>query len=73
MSSISINPIKKLAGRDYYQFVTSSLMTIVGIIILFRVLFSKVLVLPILMGAGFLFLGIYRLSFVFRYLIRRKK
>jgi uncharacterized membrane protein HdeD (DUF308 family) len=73
MNSVSCNPIKKLTGRDYYQFVTSILMTILGTIILFRSISPKVFVLPILVGAGFLFLGIYRLSFVFRYLKRRKK
>lgn len=73
MNSVSYNPVKKLTGRDYFQFVASFLMTILGTIILFRSLFSNVFVLPILVGAGFLFLGIYRLNFVYRYLKRRKK
>ncbi|HVP35497.1 MAG TPA: hypothetical protein VMT04_00745 [Terriglobales bacterium] len=73
MNSVSYNPIKKLSGRDYFQFVTSFLMTILGAIILLRAFSSRVFVLPILVGAGFLFLGIYRLNFVYRYLKRRKK
>lgn len=73
MNSVSCNPIKKPTGRDYYQFVTSILMTILGTIIIYRSIYPKVFVLPILVGAGFLFLGIYRLSFVYKHLIRRKK
>jgi uncharacterized membrane protein HdeD (DUF308 family) len=73
MNSVSYNPVKKLTGRDYYQFAVSILMTILGPIILVRTLFSGVFVLSILVGAGFLFLGIYRLNFVYRYLMRRKK
>lgn len=73
MNSISYNPAKNLTSRDYYQLAVSILMTILGPIILVRTLFSGVFVLPILVGAGFLFLGIYRLNFVYRYLKRRKK
>ena len=73
MNSVSYNQVKKLTGRDYYQFVASILMTILGLIILVRTLFSGVFVLPILVGLGFLFLGIYRLSFICRYFKRRKK
>lgn len=73
MNSVSYNLVKKLTGRDYYQFVTSILMAILGTIILFRSIFPKAFVLPILVGSGFLFLGIYRLNFVYRYLKRRKK
>jgi len=73
MNSVSYNPAKKLTGRDYFQFVASILMTILGTIILFRSIFPKAFVLPVLMGAGFLFLGVYRLNFIYRYLKRRKK
>ena len=73
MNSVACNPVKKLTGRDYYQFVTSILMAILGTIILFRSISPKVFVLPILVGSGFLFLGIYRLNFIYRYLKRRKK
>ena len=73
MRSVSINPPEKLTGRDYYQLVTSVLMTILGTIILFRVFFSKIFLLPVLVGAVLLFLGTYRLSFVYRYLKSRKK
>ena len=72
MNSVSYKPVKKLTGRDYYQFVTSILMTILGTIILFRSIFPKAFVLPILVGSGFLFLGIYRLNFIYRYLKTRK-
>ncbi len=73
MNSVSYKPVKKLTGRDYYQFVTSILMAILGTIILFRSIYPKAFVLPILVGSGFLFLGIYRLNFIYRYLKTRKK
>jgi len=73
MTNPSYAQVKNLTSRDYYQFVTSILMTVVGTIILFRTLFSHFSVLPILLGTGFLFLGVYRLSFAYRYLRKREK
>jgi len=68
MNSSPYDPAKNLTSRDYYQLAVSILMTILGPIILVRTLFSGVFVLPILVGAGFIFLGIYRLIFIYRFL-----
>ena len=68
----SITP-DKLTRMDYYQIITSSLMVILGIIILVRSFFTGFFVLTFLVSGGFLFIGIYRLSFVYKYLKRRKR
>jgi uncharacterized membrane protein HdeD (DUF308 family) len=68
MNSSPYDPAKNLTSRDYYQLAVSILMTILGPIILVRTLFSGVFVLPILVGAGLIFLGIYRLIFIYRFL-----
>lgn len=72
MRSFSMNSPKNLTRLDYYQIITSILMTFLGGIILLKALFSGIFILTFLVGGGFLGLGIYRLSFVYRYLKRRK-
>jgi hypothetical protein len=73
MKSISMNSVKKLTRLDYYQTLTSMLMIISGGIILLRTVFSGIFILSFLVGGGLLGLGIYRLSFVYKYLKERKK
>jgi uncharacterized membrane protein HdeD (DUF308 family) len=63
----------KLSRTDYYQIFTSVLMLMLGAIILFRSLTDNVIVMPLLVGGGFLALGIYRLNFVVKYFKERRK
>ena len=72
MRSFSMNLAKNLTRLDYYQMITSILMTISGVVILLRSLFSGIFILTLLVGGGLLGLGIYRLSFVYKYLKGRK-
>jgi uncharacterized membrane-anchored protein len=72
MRSFSANSTKNLTRLDYYQMITSILMTISGVVILLRSLFSGIFILTLLVGGGLLGLGIYRLSFIYKYLKRRK-
>jgi len=72
MKSFPLNSAKNLTRLDYYQIITSILMTILGGIILIRTWLSGTFILPLLVGGGLLGLGIYRLSFVFKHLKRRK-
>ncbi|MCJ7459536.1 MAG: hypothetical protein MUP17_11145 [candidate division Zixibacteria bacterium] len=73
MRSFSMNSPKNLTRLDYYQIITSILMTFLGGIILLKALFSGIFILTFLVGGGFLGLGIYRLSFIYRFLKGRKK
>lgn len=68
-----MNSPKNLTRLDYYQIITSILMTFLGGIILLKALFSGIFILTFLVGGGFLGLGIYRLSFIYRFLKGRKK
>ena len=72
MKSFTVNSTKNLTRLDYYQMITSILMTISGVVILLRSLFSGIFILTLLVGGGLLGLGIYRLSFIYKYLKRRK-
>jgi len=72
MKSLSLNSSKNLTRLDYYQIITSILMTITGGIILLRSLFSGIFILTLLVGGGLLGLGIYRLNFIYKYLKGRK-
>ncbi|KPL03505.1 MAG: hypothetical protein AMJ73_06770 [candidate division Zixibacteria bacterium SM1_73] len=64
----------KLSKMDYYQIITSTLMVILGAIILFRSLSQNIMIMPLLVGGGLLALGLYRLNFVVKYLrIRRDR
>jgi uncharacterized membrane-anchored protein len=72
MRSFTVNSTKNLTRLDYYQMITSILMTISGVVILLRSLFSGIFILTLLVGGGLLGLGIYRLSFIYKYLKRRK-
>jgi uncharacterized membrane protein HdeD (DUF308 family) len=63
----------KLSKMDYYQIITSALMVILGAIILFRSLSQGIMLMPVLVGGGFLALGVYRLNFVVRHFWERKK
>jgi uncharacterized membrane-anchored protein len=72
MRSFTVNSTKNLTRLDYYQMITSILMTISGVVILLRSLFSGIFILTLLVGGGLLGLGIYRLSFVYKYLKIRK-
>ncbi len=62
----------RLSKMDYYQIITSTLMVILGGIILFRSLSQGFMLMPVLVGGGLLALGLYRLNFVVRYLRTRK-
>ncbi len=73
MSKQTYAPVTNPSGRDYFQFVTSILMVVAGALILLRTFSAKAPVLAVLMGAGLLFLGVYRLNFVYRYLRSKKK
>lgn len=61
-----------LTRLDYYQIITSVLMTILGGVILIRSFFTGFYILTLLIGGGFLFIGIYRLRFVYKYLTGKK-
>jgi hypothetical protein len=62
----------RLSKMDYYQIITSTLMVILGGIILFRSLGQGFMLMPLLVGGGLLVLGLYRLNFVVKYFrIRR--
>jgi uncharacterized membrane protein HdeD (DUF308 family) len=63
----------KISKTDYYQIFTSALMVILGAIILFRSLTHSTVIMPLLVGLGFLALGSYRLRFVVKYFGKRKK
>jgi hypothetical protein len=62
----------RLSKMDYYQIITSTLMVILGAIILFRSLSQGFMLMPVLVGGGLLALGLYRLNFVLKYLRTRK-
>lgn len=63
----------KLSRLDYYRIAISMLMTLLGVIIILRALFSGIYTFfTFLVGGGFLGLGIYRLSFVYKYFKRKK-
>jgi hypothetical protein len=63
----------KISRMDYYQIFTSTLMVILGTIILFRTFAGNVTLMPLLMGGGFLTLGGYRLKFVVEFFKERRK
>ena len=63
----------KLCRTDYYQIVTSALMVILGAIILIRSVSGPITVMTLLVGGGFLALGIYRLNFVVKYMREKRK
>lgn len=73
MKSHSMDSVKNLTRTDHYQIITSILMTIIGGIILLRAFLSGIFATSLLVGGGFLGLGIYRLSFVYKYFRDRKK
>ena len=58
---------------DYYQMALSILMVILGPVIIVRSLLSGFSILALIVGIGFLFLGAYRLSFVYRFLKGQKR
>jgi small-conductance mechanosensitive channel len=57
----------KLSKTDYYQIITSFLMVILGVIILIRSLSGPITPMTLLVGGGFLGLGVYRLNYVVKY------
>ena len=63
----------RLCRSDYYQIVTSTLMLILGAIILIRSVAQNITVMTFLVGGGFLALGAYRLSFVIKYIKEKRK
>ena len=63
----------KLCKSDYYQIVTSVLMVILGAIILIRSVAQSVTMMTLLVGGGFLALGLYRLSFVVKYIKEKRR
>lgn len=68
-----VTPNHKISGKDYYQIFISCLMVILGAVILFRSLTEGFTVMALLVGGGFLALGIYRLHFVIKYFRKRKQ
>ncbi len=73
MKNLTLNSTGNLTRMDYYQIITSILMTIIGGIILLRTFLSGIFATSLLVGGGFFGLGIYRLSFVYRYLVGKRK
>ena len=63
----------KLSRTDYYQIITSTLMVILGAIILIRSLSGTTTIMILLVGGGFLALGLYRLNFVIKYFRGKRK
>ena len=63
----------KLSRTDYYQIFTSTLMVILGAIILIRSLSGTTTIMILLVGGGFLALGCYRLNFVIKYFKEKRK
>jgi hypothetical protein len=61
----------RYTAADAYQTLTSVLMVIMGIVILVRTLPLGVHLQALLVGLGFVGLGVYRLWFVVSYLRRR--
>ncbi len=61
-------PAKNFTRTDYYQLVLTILMVILGPLIILRSFVSGFSIMAVVVGLGFLLLGIYRLSFVYRYL-----
>lgn len=61
----------RFTAADAYRTATSALMVVMGVVILARTLPLGVHLQAVLVGAGFLGLGLYRLSFVVSYLRRR--
>lgn len=62
---------RRYTAADVYQTLTSILMVILGAVILARTLPLGVHLPALLVGFGFVGLGVYRLSFVVAYLRRR--
>lgn len=62
---------RRYTAVDVYQTLTSILMVILGAVILARTLPLGVHLPALLVGFGFVGLGVYRLSFVVAYLRRR--
>lgn len=56
---------------DAYRTVTSTLMVVLGFVILARTLASGLHLLALLVGLGFVALGAHRLAFVWAYLRRK--
>jgi hypothetical protein len=69
----SITADHKISSRDYYQIFTSTLMVMLGAIILLRSFTVPIAIMPLLVGGGFLALGCYRFKFVVKYLRERRK
>ena len=63
----------RLNKTDYYQIVTSALMVVLGAVILIRSLAGPITLMTLLVGGGFLALGIYRLNFVVKYIREKRK
>jgi uncharacterized membrane protein HdeD (DUF308 family) len=63
----------RISTADYYQIFTSTIMLMLGVVILLRSFSSGIFIMPLLVGVGFLALGIYRLNFVVKYFIERRK
>jgi hypothetical protein len=63
----------RISRTDYYQIITSTLMAILGVIILSRSLIAGFTVMSVLVGGGFLALGIYRLKFVIKFYRERRE
>ncbi len=68
MRDVSRAPFRR---SDAYQTVTSVLMVALGVVILARTLPHGLHVQALLVGLGFVGLGVYRLSFVVAYVRRR--
>lgn len=64
-------PEPRFTRSDLYRTATSALMVALGLVILARTLGFGLHLMSLLVGAGFIALGAYRLSFVVAYLRRR--
>jgi hypothetical protein len=63
----------RLSKTDYYQIITSTMMVVLGAIILIRSVAGPITLMTLLVGGGFLALGIYRLNFVVKYMREKRK
>jgi len=70
--SSPVSDTPRFTWTDGYRTVTSTLMVVLGVVILVRTLPFGVHLAAVLVGGCFIALGVYRLSFVVAYLRRRR-
>lgn len=72
MSPKNRNAAGKISRLDYFQFVTSALFVILGLVILLRSLSLTFTPLMLIVSLGFILLGIFRLLKVWQFLRSQK-